>query len=155
MAYERIAVTDLASLRRELEGGEVPTSGFRVGTKTIGSDYLLTLNDFEVLVDATAGPVTVSLPPSLGAGQYYRVKKIDSTDNVITIQPAGDDLINDSLSVNLTDQWDDGTLIDAALGLWDNVGSSGTENLIPPGGTTGQVLAKASDADFDVQWITP
>jgi hypothetical protein len=26
---------------------------------------------------------------------------------------------------------------------------------IPAGGTTGQVLAKASDSDFDVAWVTP
>lgn len=26
---------------------------------------------------------------------------------------------------------------------------------IPPGGTTGQVLAKLSDDDYDVGWITP
>lgn len=26
---------------------------------------------------------------------------------------------------------------------------------IPPGGTTGQVLTKLSDADYDVGWVTP
>jgi hypothetical protein len=26
---------------------------------------------------------------------------------------------------------------------------------IPPGGTTGQVLAKLSDNDYDVGWVTP
>lgn len=25
---------------------------------------------------------------------------------------------------------------------------------LPPGGTTGQVLAKTSDRDYDVEWIT-
>mgnify|MGYP003394996955 CR=1 FL=1 len=26
---------------------------------------------------------------------------------------------------------------------------------LPPGGTTGQVLAKKSDRDYDVEWVTP
>lgn len=26
---------------------------------------------------------------------------------------------------------------------------------VPPGGTTGQVLAKASNDDYDVEWVTP
>ena len=29
------------------------------------------------------------------------------------------------------------------------------ENVVPVGGTTGQVLAKASDADNDLEWVTP
>ncbi|MCA9368028.1 hypothetical protein KC887_07275 [Candidatus Kaiserbacteria bacterium] len=28
-------------------------------------------------------------------------------------------------------------------------------NIIPPGGTTGQVLAKLSDDDYDIGWVTP
>lgn len=28
-------------------------------------------------------------------------------------------------------------------------------NSIPPGGTTGQVLAKLSNDDYDVGWVTP
>lgn len=27
--------------------------------------------------------------------------------------------------------------------------------LLPPGGTTGQILAKASDDDYDVEWVDP
>lgn len=27
--------------------------------------------------------------------------------------------------------------------------------IIPPGGTTGQVLVKLSDDDYDVGWVTP
>lgn len=52
----------------------------------------------------------------------------------------------------------------AGLGLGDsairNIGTSSTEIAagnrgIPPGGTTGQVLAKQSDADYDAAWATP
>lgn len=30
-----------------------------------------------------------------------------------------------------------------------------TAALLPAGGTTGQVLAKASNDDYDVEWVTP
>ena len=33
--------------------------------------------------------------------------------------------------------------------------SGGGENPLPSGGTTGQVLSKASNADYDVEWTTP
>jgi hypothetical protein len=39
-------------------------------------------------------------------------------------------------------------------GLWKNYkGITGVG--VPPGGTTGQILAKASNADYDTEWITP
>lgn len=34
------------------------------------------------------------------------------------------------------------------------IGPAGPQ-VVPPGGTTGQVLAKLSDADYDVGWVTP
>lgn len=39
---------------------------------------------------------------------------------------------------------------------WDNVnGLFVPRGSVPTGGTTGQVLGKASDADFDLNWLTP
>ncbi len=40
------------------------------------------------------------------------------------------------------------------LQIW-NGAAWATITLIPPGGTTGQVLAKASNTDFDLLWVTP
>lgn len=37
-----------------------------------------------------------------------------------------------------------------------NAGPQGPSGIsIPPGGTTGQVLVKLSNADYDVGWVTP
>lgn len=38
-----------------------------------------------------------------------------------------------------------------------NAGPQGSAGpvVIPPGGTTGQVLAKLSDDDYDYGWVTP
>jgi hypothetical protein len=97
--------------------------GIRVGTVAVGSDHVMSDTDFEVLVDANAGDVLITLPAATGTGQYYRVKKIDDTVNIVTVQADGTDLIDDSNLIALTDQWSDCTLIDAATGYWDNAGS--------------------------------
>src|SRR5438552_308237 len=86
-------------------------------TIAVGSDYTVTSLDFEILVDATSGPVTISLLPATGSGQLLHVKKIDSTSSVVTVAASGTDLIDDSMSVALPDQWADCLLIDAAFGF--------------------------------------
>jgi hypothetical protein len=98
-------------------------TGVRFATRTVTSDFIVTEDDFEILVDATAGAVTGSLPASIGSGQYIRVKKIDTTANIVTIAAAGADLIDGSISLNFSDQYADCSLIDAAPGYWDNSGS--------------------------------
>lgn len=99
-------------------------TGIRVATKTVSADYLLTTLDFELLVDASGGPITVSLPPATGSGQVFRVKKIDDSDEIVTIAADGTDEIDGSISVNFPSQWADAELIDAAPGYWDNTGTS-------------------------------
>lgn len=58
------------------------------------TDYTATLNDYVIVVDATAGPVTITLPtsgttPAAVHGQKYLVKKIDSSANSVTVAGAG------------------------------------------------------------------
>jgi hypothetical protein len=96
--------------------------GVRLTAQTVTSDYTLTPLDFEVLVDATAGPVLITTEPSTGSGQYHRVKKIDVSDNVVTVATDGSDLIDGSISLNLSEQWADCSILDAASGYWDNIG---------------------------------
>jgi hypothetical protein len=104
--------------------------GLQFTPRLVTADYVLTLLDFEVIVDATGGPVAVALPVSAGNGQYYRVKKIDDSDNVVTVNAVDPDLIDGSISVNLSEQWADCSLIDAAPGYWDNIGGGPAE--VPP-----------------------
>ena len=95
-------------------------SGLRLGNIiATGQDWTFQVTDFLRLADATTGSITGQLPPATGSKQIYRVKKIDSTDNVVTIAADGTDLIDDSISINLVDQWSDCVVIDAALGYWD------------------------------------
>lgn len=52
----------------------------------VTSDYTIQLNDCAILVDATIGPVTVTLlDPALCLGKRLTIKKIDNTANAMTI----------------------------------------------------------------------
>ncbi len=90
---------------------------------TVFNDYSPTSNE-EITVNAEAGAITIQLPAATGSGSWFHVKKIDATDNVVTVAVNGSDVIDDSSLVALTDQWADCLIIDAIPGYWDQVGSS-------------------------------
>ncbi len=52
---------------------------------TKSSTYSVTISDEIILVDATSGAVTITLPTGVGNTNIYTVKKIDSTANNVTI----------------------------------------------------------------------
>lgn len=65
-----------------------------------------------VTVDATADPVTLTLPPAGDApGQVVRVKKIDASANAVTIEPDGAEEIDGDADRELAAQWDGLTLV--------------------------------------------
>jgi hypothetical protein len=68
-----------------------------IATKT--ADYVATLEDETLLVDATAGDVDITLPPAASSqGKILRVKKMDGSANVVniigTIDGATDDVLD-------------------------------------------------------------
>jgi hypothetical protein len=61
-------------------------------------------NGTTFLVDATAGAVTVTLPPAiLSLAFRYQFKKVDASAHVVTIAAAGSDLIDGFATFLLTD----------------------------------------------------
>jgi hypothetical protein len=99
--------------------------GLRVGRKTVSSNYSITPLDYEILVNAVAGPITITQLPASGLGQINRVKKIDPSDNAVTIVAQTGDFINDSTSTLLDIPQQGVTFIDAAVNYWDS-------NTLPP-----------------------
>lgn len=68
------------------------------------ANYIMAVTDEVVLVDATSGPLQVTLAAAV-AGRRATVKKVDATANVVTVQPAAG-LIDGAAAVNLPAQWD-------------------------------------------------
>ena len=79
-----------------------PPAGWTV--KSVNANY--TASDGEiVLVDASGGAVTITLPsPSNGA--RVRVKKIDSSNNTVTVQPSGSETIDGASSHTISQQYE-------------------------------------------------
>jgi len=72
---------------------ELLTPPFKVASTAI--DLTLTADHMLVLVDATAGNRTITLPAAAGAtDRVYLVKKTDSGSNTVTIDGAGAELID-------------------------------------------------------------
>jgi hypothetical protein len=83
-----------------LSGGEGLRTTF--SSPSVTSDTTLTQAHYRVRVDASGGAVTITLPPaSKFTGKVYRVKKVDSSANTVTIVPDGSDVIDGAASIVL------------------------------------------------------
>lgn len=62
-----------------------------VTTKT--ANYTATTADYTIRVDATAGPVTITLPATV-VGDVFEIEKIDASANDVIVDGDGSDVIN-------------------------------------------------------------
>lgn len=70
---------------------------------TVTADYTMVDIDSLILMDATAGNRTVTLLTAAGReGRRVIVKKTDSSANLVTIDPAGAEKIDDAATIALT-----------------------------------------------------
>ena len=70
---------------------------FKNVTKT--ADYTITLDDFVIFVDATAGNVTLTLPTAASATQRgFYIKRIDASANTVTVEGDGAETIDGALN---------------------------------------------------------
>ncbi len=70
----------------------------------------ITLNDTHdtVCVDATAGPITITLPDTASLvvrGRRYTIKKVDSSVNDVTVLASGSDLIDGATTTVISTQY--------------------------------------------------
>jgi len=74
--------------------GEQTSPEFQISTKTADYAVLSNGNEYTILVDASAGPVVITLPPAVDSvKRVLCVKKIDPSENTVTVAPAGAELI--------------------------------------------------------------
>ena len=75
---------------------------------TITTNTTLDNQNLVVLVDASSGAVTVTLPQVTSQnlmGQEYQIKKIDSSANAVTVDASTTETIDGELTQVLRDQW--------------------------------------------------
>ena len=99
-----------AELTNTTGGGGASNQVVAVVTKT--GAYTITSSDQVVLVDASAGAVTITLPLASGVNKYiFTVKKIDSSVNAVTIARTSSDTIDGATSQTIGDQYQSLTFV--------------------------------------------
>jgi len=69
--------------------------------------YTVKLHDDIIFCDGTGGSFSVTLPTAVNsAGIKFEIKKIDSSGNIITIDPDGSELIDGETTQVLSNQYD-------------------------------------------------
>jgi hypothetical protein len=98
---------------------EVLSSGITHPVRTETTSYLATLLDEVILCDATLGPITITLPTAVGnAGKLYSVKKIDSSNNRVTVDGNGAEPIDGDLDFDLKKQHEVIQVVADGTGWW-------------------------------------
>lgn len=96
----------IADMGRQVERGLSDTLDAFRSIRTITASATLSANDYTVLVNATGGAVTVTLPAaSTVSGQTFHVKKIDATANAVTLDGSGTETIDGAATKSTTTQW--------------------------------------------------
>lgn len=98
--------TSLTSLDQAAQVGRVLARNINwpLRTVTAAGTTALSILDRQVVVDATLGNITLTLPSSVssGAGMDFEIVRKDASANTVTIQPAtGGQLINGAASYSL------------------------------------------------------
>lgn len=88
-------------------------------SQTITTNITLSSSDDVVLVDATVGPVTVTLAPAADRqGLKVSVKKVDSSANAVTVAANGSETIDGAATKDLASQYDNLTAASDGTTWW-------------------------------------
>lgn len=83
------------------------TAAARTTVRAVTADDAANLSDDLLVVDATAGAVTIALPAAAGAfGAAFAVKKVDASGNAVTIDANGAETIDGAATVSISTQWE-------------------------------------------------
>lgn len=80
--------------------------GYLFPVTRVTTNYTMSMNDSIILVDATAGNVTITLQPALQWEQKkFTVKKIDASVNTVTIDANSTELIDGAATKVISTQY--------------------------------------------------
>jgi hypothetical protein len=88
------------------------------------SDCSMTSSDFAMFVDATQGPVRITLPEASNEGKMVFIQKVDGSDNVVFVKCVEGDSIRPGDSLRASDRWDGWVLVADGVRTWFVVSTS-------------------------------
>jgi len=87
-------------------GGGGGSDLWTVATTTDASYTAGTSDERVILADCSSNNVTVNLPAAnSSSGEFYHIKKIDSSVNIVTIDGNGAETIDGEESIDILNQW--------------------------------------------------
>ena len=93
----------LTSIQNVINRG---ADSFLFSVTSVSANYTINSNDSIVLVDATSGAITITLPIALESEQKrLTVKKIDASANIVTVVRQGASLIDGATNKLLAAQY--------------------------------------------------
>lgn len=99
--------------------GVMINGSLKVAVVSKTSNYTAASNDNVILVDASGGAVTISLPASSGvSGRVYTVKKMDASGNNVVVDPNGGETIDGAGTNTLSSQYQSVTTICNGSAWW-------------------------------------
>jgi len=76
-------------------------------TRSPSEDYAATEDDEVLLCDASGSQMTISIPAADAVpGKFYYIKKIDSSNNAIIIDPDGTETLDDQETISIAVQYE-------------------------------------------------
>lgn len=135
--------------------GFTGSAGTGLDNWTVVTENYLATDGNRIIADTSAGSFVIVLPisPPVGAyvvltdGNDWGLNPIVVSSNGASIEGFTEDLTIDVAGISIEFIWD-GT----QWQITATIGSAGVG--VPEGGTTGQVLAKISDDDYDTAWVS-
>lgn len=136
MADTKRTLSALTALYADNNDGDISAQDLRdflisahgsryVNTSAIASSDTADTDDDVMLVDASAGAVTITLPDrASNVGKVYTIKRVNATNNVI-VSRAGSDTIDGATTKTLSTQYAAITII-AGYGGWSVLSTMGT-----------------------------
>lgn len=83
-------------------GGTYNVAGPRKSITTVTGNYTILADDDILLINATGGDITVTLPTAVGIkGKVYTTKRIDNSANTVTVDGDGSETVDDNADYNL------------------------------------------------------
>ena len=114
------------------------------------ADYTVVEADQDklILVDATAGPVTITLLASATAGDGFRivVKKVDSSANAVTVDGNASETIDGAATSTLSTQYDSVNLVSDGSNWHEFLNIGNTTTLTDANGNESVILSSTSSA---------
>jgi hypothetical protein len=88
-------------------------------TSVTSASYNVVDTDHYIYANATSNAITINLPEATGSGRVLIIKKIDSSQNIVTLNSDGSaSTIDDEYTQNLTIRYDSLTVQDAFANKW-------------------------------------